>query len=140
MFILNATRNVLYCRSLFVSDRIQNRHIHDILCLFLCAIRCFWQHILNRIYCGLLCWLDVCVVQICMLLFWPDLHVNLTLSTNHSLCPSVPTKWSAHAYTQNYARIHRESPEDAHACAQQRTITTNFADQWLRHSETQNNS
>ena len=67
--------------------------------------------------------------------------VNLTLSKNHPVHPCAPAKRSAHAYTQNCARIHRECPEDAHAHTQQRThilITPNFADQWLRHnSDTQ---
>ena len=36
--------------------------------------------------------------------------VNLTLSTNHPVHPCAPAKSSAHAYTQNCARIHRESP------------------------------
>ena len=56
--------------------------------------------------------------------------VNLTISANHPVRPCAPTKSSAHAYTQNCARIR----------AQQRTITSNFADQLLRHSETQNTS
>ena len=43
--------------------------------------------------------------------------VNLTLSANHPVHPCTPAKSSAHAYTQNCARI----------CAQQRTITPNFA-------------
>ena len=55
---------------------------------------------------------------------------NLTLSANHPVHPCAPAKSSAHAYTQNFARI----------SAQQLTITPNFADQWLRHSETQNTS
>ena len=33
--------------------------------------------------------------------------VNLTLSANNSLHPCAPAKVSAHAYTQNCARIHR---------------------------------
>ena len=53
--------------------------------------------------------------------------VNLTLSANHPVHPCAPAKSSAHAYTQNYARIHRESPEDAHARAQQRTPITNYS-------------
>ena len=44
--------------------------------------------------------------------------VNLTLSANHPVHPCAPAKISAHAYTQNCARIHRESPEDAYARAQ----------------------
>ena len=58
--------------------------------------------------------------------------VNLTLSANHPVHPCAPAKRSAHACTQNYARIHRESPDDAHVRAQQRShipITPNFADQ-----------
>ena len=55
--------------------------------------------------------------------------VNLTLSANHPVYPCALTKCSAHAYTQKCARIHRESPEDAHARAQQRTITPKFSDQ-----------
>ena len=58
--------------------------------------------------------------------------VNLTLSANHPVHPYTPAKSSAHTFTQNCARIHRESPEDAHARAQQCThisITPNFADQ-----------
>ena len=58
-----------------------------------------------------------------------DQSVNLTLSANHPVHPCAPAKYSAHAYTQNCARIHRESPEDVHARAQQRTITPKFADQ-----------
>ena len=45
--------------------------------------------------------------------------VNLTLSANHPVHPCTPAKISAHVYTQNCARI----------CAQQRTISPNFADQ-----------
>ena len=45
--------------------------------------------------------------------------VNLTLSANHPVHPCAPTKSSAHAYTQNCARIR----------AQQRTTTSNFAQQ-----------
>ena len=41
--------------------------------------------------------------------------VNLTLSENHHVQPCAPAKDSAHAYTQNCARIHRESLEDAQA-------------------------
>ena len=52
--------------------------------------------------------------------------VNLTLSANHPVHPCVPAKGNAHAYTQNCARIHRESPEDAHARAQQRTHLYNY--------------
>ena len=52
--------------------------------------------------------------------------VNLTLSENHHVHPCVPAKSSVHAYTQNCARIHRESPEDAHARAQQRTHLYNY--------------
>ena len=44
--------------------------------------------------------------------------VNLTLSANHPVHPCAPDKGSAHTYTQNCARIHRESLEDAHARAQ----------------------
>ena len=55
--------------------------------------------------------------------------VNLTLSANHPVHPCAPSKCSAHEYTQNCARIHRESPEDAHARAQHHTITPNFSDQ-----------
>ena len=44
--------------------------------------------------------------------------VNLTLSANHPVHPCAPVKSSAHAYTQNCARIH----------AQQCTITPNFSD------------
>ena len=47
--------------------------------------------------------------------------VNLTLSANHPANPCAPAKGSEHAHTQNCARMHRESPENAHACAQQRT-------------------
>ena len=43
--------------------------------------------------------------------------VNLTLSANHPMHPCAPAKSSAHAYTQNCARIR----------AQQRTINSNFA-------------
>ena len=46
---------------------------------------------------------------------------NLTLSANHPVHPCAPSKGRAHACTKNCARIHRESPEDAHARAQQRT-------------------
>ena len=35
---------------------------------------------------------------------------NLALSVNHPVHPCAPTKFSAHAYTQNCAHIHRESP------------------------------
>ena len=52
--------------------------------------------------------------------------VNLTLSANHPVHPCTPAKGSAHAYTKNCARIHRESPEDAHARAQQRTHLYNY--------------
>ena len=45
--------------------------------------------------------------------------VNLTLSANHPVHPCAPIKSSAHAYTQNYARIR----------TQHRTTTSNFADQ-----------
>ena len=58
------------------------------------------------------------------------LFVHLTLSANHPVHSCAPTKISAHAYTQKCVRIR----------AQQRTITTNFSEQWLRHSETQNTS
>ena len=52
----------------------------------------------------------------------PSAHsVNLTLSENHPVHPCAPAKGSAHAYTQNCVCIHIESPEDAHARAQQRT-------------------
>ena len=54
--------------------------------------------------------------------------VNLTLSENHPVHPCTPDKSSAHAYKQICARI------------RERTITPNFADQWLRQSETQNTS
>ena len=60
----------------------------------------------------------------------PDIEglvtVNLTLSANHPVRRCAPAKGSAHAYTQNCARIHRESPEDAHARAQQRTHLYNY--------------
>ena len=46
--------------------------------------------------------------------------VSLTLSSNHPVHPCAPAKGSAHVYTQNYARIHREYPEYAHTRAQQR--------------------
>ena len=82
-------------------------------------------------------WLIINVSYYCC---FADNIVNLTLSANHPVHPCLPNKCSAHAYTQNCARIHRESPEDAHARAQHRKITPNFADQWLRHSETQNTS
>ena len=55
-----------------------------------------------------------------------DESVNLTLSANHPVHPCVPDKGSAHAYTQNCARTHIESPEDAHARAQQRTNVYNY--------------
>ena len=45
--------------------------------------------------------------------------VTLTLSANHPVHPCAPVKSSAHAYTQNCARIH----------SKQRTITPNFSDQ-----------
>ena len=43
--------------------------------------------------------------------------VNLTLYANHPVHPCAPAKSSVHAYTQKYARINRESTEDAHARA-----------------------
>ena len=52
--------------------------------------------------------------------------VNLTLSSNHPVYPCAPAKGRAHAYTQNCALIHRESPEDAHARAQQHTHLYNY--------------
>ena len=52
--------------------------------------------------------------------------LNLTLSENHPVHTCAPYKGNAHAYTQNCARIHRESLEDAHACAQQRTHLYNY--------------
>ena len=52
--------------------------------------------------------------------------VNLTLSANHPVHPCAPTKGITHAYTKNWARIHGESPEDAHARAQQRTHLYNY--------------
>ena len=52
--------------------------------------------------------------------------VNLTLSTNHPVHPCAPAKSSAHEYTQNCARIHRQSPEYAYARAQQRTHLYNY--------------
>ena len=55
-----------------------------------------------------------------------NIFVNLTLSANHPVHPCTPAKSSAHAYTQNCARI----------CTQHRTITPNFPDHLLRHSET----
>ena len=58
---------------------------------------------------------------VCPYLYYCNSIVNLTLSANHPVHPCAPAKGRAHAYTQKYARIHRESPEDAHACAQQRT-------------------
>ena len=65
--------------------------------------------------------------------------VNLTLSANHPVHPCAPDKGSAHAYTQNCARIHRESLEDAHARAQQRTHLYNYFLTCLNNdSETQN--
>ena len=65
--------------------------------------------------------------------------VNLTLSTNHPVHPCAPAKGSAHAYTQNCARVHRESSEDAHARAQQRTHLNNYFLTCLKNdSETQN--
>ena len=36
-----------------------------------------------------------------------EIGVNLTLSANHPVHPCAPAKGSAHAYTQNCARIHR---------------------------------
>ena len=47
--------------------------------------------------------------------------VNLTLSANFPAHPCAPSKGSAHAHTQNFASMHTESPENAHAHAQQRT-------------------
>ena len=52
--------------------------------------------------------------------------VNLTLSANHPAQPCAPAKGRAHAHTQNCARMHRESPENAHAHAQQRTNLYNY--------------
>ena len=42
--------------------------------------------------------------------------VNLTLSANHPVHPCAPSKSSAHAYTQNCARI----------CTQQRKLLLTF--------------
>ena len=53
--------------------------------------------------------------------------VNLTLSANHPVHPCAPAKRSAHAYTQNCARIHRYSPNDTHARVQQRTHIYNYS-------------
>ena len=55
-----------------------------------------------------------------------DKNVNLQLSANHHVHPCDPAKSSVHANTQNCACIHRESPEDAHARAQQRTHLYNY--------------
>ena len=52
--------------------------------------------------------------------------VNLSLSANHHVHPCAPSKSSTHAYTQKCARIHRESPEDAHSRTQQRTRLYNY--------------
>ena len=52
--------------------------------------------------------------------------VNLTLYANHPVNPCAPANRSAHAYTQNCACIHRESPEDAHAHTQQHTHLYNY--------------
>ena len=54
------------------------------------------------------------------------IFVNLTLSANHPAHPCTPDKGSAHAHTKNYARMNRESPENAHARAQQRTHLYNY--------------
>ena len=64
---------------------------------------------------------------------------NLTLSANHPVHPFAPDKGSAHAYTQKCNRIHRESPEDVHARAQQRTHLYNYSITFLNNdSDTQN--
>ena len=55
-----------------------------------------------------------------------DHLVDLNLSANHPVHPCAPAKGSAHAYTQNCASIHIESPEDAHVHAQQRTHLCNY--------------
>ena len=52
--------------------------------------------------------------------------VNLTLSSNHPAHPCAPAKGIAHAHTQNCARMHRESPENAHARVLQRTHLYNY--------------
>ena len=57
---------------------------------------------------------------------YPQGTVNLTLSANHPVHPCVPAKSRAHAYTQNCARMNRESPENAHARAQQHTHLYNY--------------
>ena len=56
----------------------------------------------------------------------PKLIVYLTLSANRPVHPCAPAKGSAHAYTQNCARIHRGSPEDMHARAQHCTHLYNY--------------
>ena len=67
--------------------------------------------------------------------------VNLTLSENHPTHPCAPAKGSAHAYTQNSARMHRKSPENMHARAQQRTHLFNyFLDCMNNNSEPQQSS
>ena len=53
--------------------------------------------------------------------------VNLTLSANHPVHPCEPAKSSAHAYTQNCMRIHRESPEDVNAREQHHTHISNYS-------------
>ena len=70
------------------------------------------------------CYLDVCAISLqeedthgAIVAAGLETDVNLTLSANHLVHPYAPDKSSAHAYTQNCARIR----------AQQRTMTPNYS-------------